>query len=185
MTVYSNCELVSNFPARLKQTQTPLVKVVLRSLKMTLVLQTDVQTSPMNEPRCMRHSWHHAAYESRRVSPKSFQKPHKRKQGDHISCSGSPGIPLLLFLLSRSDVSQTALTGKPSNAGHKVCLSPLSSFLPFSVCDCSFFYTLTKCLCFHQIPHLLTLTLLPPVQDSHLTPFNGYTFSPGIFAPHR
>lgn len=34
-----------------------------------------------------------------------FQKPHQRKQGDHISCRGSPGIPLLLFLLSRSHVT--------------------------------------------------------------------------------
>lgn len=34
-----------------------------------------------------------------------FQKPHQRKQGDHISCRGSPGIPLLLFLHSRSQVT--------------------------------------------------------------------------------
>lgn len=34
-----------------------------------------------------------------------FQKPHKRKQSDHISCRGSPGIPLVLFLLSRPHVT--------------------------------------------------------------------------------
>lgn len=34
-----------------------------------------------------------------------FQKPHQRKQGNHISCRGNPGIPLVLFLLPRSHMT--------------------------------------------------------------------------------
>ena len=75
------------------------------ALEVTLLHQAGVLTSPASEPCCMRHSRHHAVHKPRRVSPKSFQKPHQRKQGDHISCRGSPGIPPLLFLLSRSHLT--------------------------------------------------------------------------------
>lgn len=70
-----------------------------------------------------------------------FQKPHKRKQGDHIGCRGSPGIPLLLFLLSRSHVThcfdwqdfQRWAQGlqEPSSFFHAcLCVSPCFSLPP-------------------------------------------------------
>ena len=49
------------------------------ALKMTPLHQTGMQTSPVSEPRCMRHSQHHAVHKPRRVSPKSFSETSPEK----------------------------------------------------------------------------------------------------------
>lgn len=99
---------------------------------------SDKHASPEHEPCCMRHSQHHAVHKPRRVSPKSFQKPHQRKQGDHISCRGSPGIPLVLFLLSRSHVTH-CFDWQNFQRWAQGLLKPSSFFrarLSVSVCYC-------------------------------------------------
>lgn len=137
---------------------------------------------PELEPCGMRQSWHHVARWPRRVSPKSFQKPHQCKQGDHISCCGSPGIPPLFSLLSRSHVTHCFdwhnFQGSGTrSAGSLVCVCDpaLRFFTTFStLTPCASHTEMFCCVLFY------VLNLLPPCNSAVHPPFSPLV----IFAPH-
>lgn len=137
----------------------------------------------------MCHTWHHAVHKPRGVSPKSCQKPHQRKQGDHISCRGSPGIPLLLFLLSKSHVTH-CFDWQSFQRWVQGLLEPSAVYCAFlSVSLCFTFALLTLSQYVSHRPSLDILTyyifLLSPCHHVNMPlPLRISIFPPGISALH-